>query len=136
LFSRRIYQASGIEARDSSIHGRGIFAAQRFEKGQMIETAPLIFLTAQEREWLQTTSLFQYYFLVGDAATPAAIGLGLSSLYNHNCPANAVYRVFPKRAVIVVTAYEAIRPGEEITLNYNGEPEDPAPVYFPPTTDL
>jgi uncharacterized protein len=57
------------------IHGRGIFASQRFEKGQTIEKAPLIFLTAQEREWLQTTSLFQYYFLVGDAATPAAIGL-------------------------------------------------------------
>jgi uncharacterized protein len=136
LFSRRIYQASGIEALESSIHGRGVFASKRFAKGEKIEKAPLIFLTAQERDWLQITSLFQYYFLAGDAATPAAIGLGLSCLYNHNWPANAVYRVFPERAVIVITAWKVIRPGEEITLNYNGDPGDATPVYFPPTADL
>jgi hypothetical protein len=134
--SRRIYQASGIEAGASSLHGRGVFATNGFAKGETIETAPLIFLTTQEREWLQTTSLYHYYFLVGSTDFPVAVGLGLSSLYNHHFPASAVYHVFPKRGVIVIKAYKAISPGEEITLNYNGDPEDDGPVYFPPTTDL
>ena len=133
LANRRIYQALGIEARASTLHGRGVFAESRFDKGDIVETAPLIFLTAQERDWLESTSLFHYYFLSGIPDLPVAFGLGLSSLYNHGFPANAVYHIHHKRAVIVIKAHRPIFPDEEITLNYNGHPDDAGSVYFPPT---
>ena len=134
--SDRIYKARGIEARTSPLHGRGVFAKNRFERGHTIEVAPLIFLTALEKEWLQTTSLFHYYFLGGDTDLPVAFGLGLSSLYNHHCPANAVYSISQQRAIISIKACKHISSGEEITLNYNGSPEDHSPVYFPTNAPL
>jgi SET domain-containing protein len=133
---KRIYQATGIEVRRSLLHGRGVFAKKRFAKGATIERAPLIFLTALEKDWLQHTSLFHYYFLTGHADLPVAFGLGLSSLYNHRCPANAVYRISHDWAVITMEAHRSIFPDEEITLNYNGDPSDVTPVYFPPDSDL
>lgn len=128
----RIFQPDGIEIKESAIHGRGVFACRKFRSGAVIETAPLILLSATDKTFLQTTSLFSYYFLIDSAATPAALGLGYSSVYNHSGTANAVYSISLKDASLIIKACKTILPGEEITLNYNGSPDDPSPVYFHP----
>ena len=128
----RIFQPDGIEVKESAIHGRGVFACRKFRSGAVIETAPLILLSATDKIFLQTTSLFSYYFLIDSAATPAALGLGYSSVYNHSGTANAVYSISLKDASLIIKACKTILPGEEITLNYNGSPDDPSPVYFHP----
>ncbi|MFN8253373.1 MAG: SET domain-containing protein-lysine N-methyltransferase [Ferruginibacter sp.] len=128
----RIFQPDGIEVKESAIHGRGVFACRKFRSGAVIETAPLILLSATDKTFLQTTSLFSYYFLIDSAATPAALGLGYSSVYNHSGTANAVYSISLKDASLIIKACKTILPGEEITLNYNGSPDDPSPVYFHP----
>lgn len=130
----KIYKPAGIEVRPSSLHGRGVFACKKFTSGAVIETAPLILLSAADKAFLQTTSLFSYYFLIADAATPAALGLGYSSVYNHSCKANAVYTIDLKKAALIIKACKTILPGNEITLNYNGTPNDATPVYFAPDT--
>jgi hypothetical protein len=127
-----IHSPEGIVIQPSPIHGRGVFACQTFSAGTVIETAPAILLEKSERDFLQYTSLFGYYFVVADERTPVALGLGYSSLYNHAYNANAVYSISLKNKAISITALKTIQAGEEITLNYNGRPNDSTPVYFPP----
>ncbi|GAB2826262.1 SET domain-containing protein [Ferruginibacter profundus] len=128
----KIRQPDGIAVQPSPLHGRGVFACTYFKPGAVIETAPVVLLEKAERDFLQGTTLFSYYFLVADEKTPVALGLGYSSLYNHAYNANAVYSISLKDAAIVIKACKIIQPGDEITLNYNGSPDDAAPVYFPP----
>ena len=132
LIKSKIIQAVGIEVKQSAIHGRGVFARQKIRKGELIEKSPIILLDKTERELLQLTSLFGYYFVLKNDKTPAALGLGLSSLYNHSYNANAFYAINIKKAIIIFKSVADINAGEEITINYNGSPFDQSPVYFPP----
>ena len=54
--------------------------------------------------------------------------LGFGSLYNHSYEPNARYE--DCRADQVFVAIRDIADGEEITVNYNGEPGDRSPVWF------
>ena len=133
-FDRRTYQPEDIVVQDSPIHGRGVFANRSFKAGELIEIAPLILLDSPERELLQTTKLFHYYFLIGDPQFPVALGLGYSSLYNHAGKSNAQYSVSLKDSALLIRACKPIAAGDEITLNYNGSPDDETPVQFPAVT--
>lgn len=128
----KIYQPAGIAIQQSSLHGRGVFACRKFSNGAVIEMAPLILLTAADKAFLQTTSLFSYYFLIDKDDTPAALGLGYSSVYNHSYNANAAYTISLTDDCLIIKACKAIKPGEEITLNYNGSPDDTTVVFFHP----
>ena len=58
-----------------------------------------------------------------------ALALGYGSLYNHSFRPNARYDdVGPQTKEF--TAMRDIAPGEEITVNYNGEPTSRAAVWF------
>ncbi|HEY4207163.1 MAG TPA: SET domain-containing protein-lysine N-methyltransferase [Puia sp.] len=127
----RVYQPEGIVFWKSLIHGQGVFAEKGFKARDTVEIAPLILLSKGEREALRATLLFNYYFIIGPEEGGVAVGLGYSSLYNHSYSANAIYSISEKRALITIRAFRDILPGEEITLNYNGEPDDLSPVYFP-----
>ena len=132
MFWRRpIERADGIEVGPSPLHDRGVMATRAFGKGETIERAPVVFLSADEWRVLRHTVLFDYYFLIDDVHTPAALGLGFSSLYNHATPANAAYAISKRHGLIEIRADRAIGAGEEITLNYNGRPGDAAPIVFP-----
>lgn len=129
---KEIKQPVGIVIKQSPLHGLGIFACQSFKPGVVIETSPVILMEQQDKDFLQTTMLFSYYFVVGDKNFPVALGLGYSSLYNHAYQANATYSISVKNACIKIKACKNIKPGEEITINYNGNPNDTSPVYFAP----
>ncbi len=58
-----------------------------------------------------------------------ALALGYGSLYNHSYEPNARYEASRRRTKIFV-ALRKIATGEEITINYNGEPGDRSPVWF------
>ncbi len=128
----KIDQAAGVEIKPSSLHGNGVFAKQIFRPGAVIEIAPVILMEQADKEFLQSTMLYSYYFVVGDTKFQVALGLGYSSLYNHAYSANATYSISLKKAGIKITACKTIYPGDEITLNYNGSPDDATPVYFAP----
>ena len=133
LFKKKlILQPAGIEIKQSPLHGRGVFACTTFKAGAVIETAPVIIMEQTDKDFLQSTILFSYYFVVGDKNFPVALGLGYSSLYNHSYNANAVYNISIKNATITIKACKKIEQGDEITLNYNGSPNDASPVYFAP----
>jgi len=92
----------------------------------------VIFLSPQEKELLRHTLLFGYYFLVDDPEYAIAMGLGMSSMFNHSYAANAEYTLSIDDQAITIRACKAIRRGEEILLNYNGVAGDDSVVYFPP----
>jgi uncharacterized protein len=132
LFKRRtIEQPPGLYIADSIIHARGVFCHRNLVAGNLIEKAPLVLITNNEKELLQQTILYHYYFLVRNNEHPVAIGLGYSSLYNHACPSNASYYIDLDRKLIEIKAARAITAGEEITINYNGRSDDNSPVSFP-----
>lgn len=116
--------ASGIRAGDlyvasSSVHDRGVFAARDFAAGSVVEVCPVIIVPAAQRPALDTTLILDHYYVWGD---DAAVALGFGSLYNHSYQPNTHYlRDFPRR-LIVVAALRDIAGGEEITINYNGDP--------------
>src|SRR3954466_229701 len=71
--------------------------------------------------------LSHYHFAWGKGT--GALALGYGSLYNHSYRPNARYwDVGPQTKEF--TALRDIEPGEEITVNYNAEPDDTTEVWF------
>jgi len=110
--------------------GRGVFAQKRFAKGDIIEYCPVIVIPRDEECLLESTVLFNYTYGWGEGFEDSAIALGFGSLYNHAYRPNAMYKRMYENMVIVYVALRDIAEGEEITINYNGQPEDQSPVWF------
>jgi hypothetical protein len=105
--------------------GRGVYATRLFRKGSIIEDAPVILVLDDE---VKGSEIDRYTFewLVN----LSALALGHGSLYNHSYTPNAVYSPIRSRAIMRFRAYKTIRLGEEITINYNGDPDCKTPVSF------
>jgi SET domain-containing protein len=131
LFNKYIDQPQYIEVKESLLHGRGVFAKSKIRKGSLIEQAPIIFLSSTEKETLRFTRLYHYYFLLGNPQKQTAFSFGYASFYNHSAEANAFYTFSRRKSTLNIYAYQTIEPGHEITINYNGKPEDKSEVYFP-----
>jgi SET domain-containing protein len=121
-------QSDAIAVKQVRGKGRGVFALRRIAKGEEIERVPMIVLTAREfEEDLSGTALANYCFAWG--RNSVALALGYGSIYNHSYSPNARYDdVGPRTKVF--SALRAIEPGEEITVNYNGEPRKRTAVWF------
>ncbi len=119
-----------ICVKDSPGKGRGVFAQRNFKKDEVIEISPVIVLSSEEIDSLELTQLYNYYFAWGPESKDAAIALGYGSLYNHSYTPNArYYKDFDNRLLKYVCIRD-IQEGEEITINYNWDPEDKNPVWF------
>jgi uncharacterized protein len=114
----------------SSLHGTGVFASRHFDAGEVIERSPVFVLPAHQLDALDETVLAGCYFdwIDGDGA----LALGFGSLYNHSYVPNACYHHDHDEQLVVYEALEPIAPGEEITINYNGEPTSLEPLWFEP----
>ncbi len=119
---------AGLRITDSPGRGRGVVAERAFRCGEVLERAPVLVL---ERTTMasRATPLDDYVFWWDD--DHLAVAFGWVSLCNHTCPANARFRVDRTARVLVLEAAADLAVGEEVTINYHGEPSDPAPVWFP-----
>ncbi len=117
-----------IEIKRIKGKGRGVFARRAIREGEVIERVPVLVLQLDEIQnsegW---TGLAGYCFLWGEKTVALALGYG--SLYNHSFEPNARYDDLGSQ-VKVYTAIRAIEAGQEITINYNGEPTDRSSVGF------
>jgi len=103
-------------------------AATPFAAGALIERVAVIPVSAAQAAHLDHTVLEHYVF--DWEAGGVAVALGCGSLYNHSYAPNAVYRkLFAERAIEYV-ALADIAAGDEIVINYNGDPLDRAPLWF------
>jgi uncharacterized protein len=119
-------QSDKVEVRRVRGKGRGVFARRPIEAGEVIETCPVLVLPAGAVEDV-SAAIGSYVFEWGRGELALALGYG--SLYNHSYRPNARYEGLAGR-IKVFTAIRDIAAGEEITVNYNGEPGDETPVEF------
>lgn len=116
-----------IEVRKTTNKGWGIFALKDFKKGEMIESAPVLTFDTKGRKTLEKTIL-SHYIYPWKSTRGAALVLGYGSIYNHSFSPNADWKQNFKTNSMVYRAIKPIKKGEEILVNYNGEPDDTSPV--------
>lgn len=110
--------------------GRGIFALSTIDKGVCIEQAPVIVIPEDEIIHIRRTVFYNYFFKWGETLKDAAIALGYGSLFNHSYQPNAMFKLRLDQLYIDFITLKPIQPGEEITVNYNGDPADQSRLWF------
>ena len=116
-----------VEVRRTTKKGRGVFALRDFKEGEIIEKCPIINITSKERKHCEKTVL-NYYIYPWRSTRSGSIVLGYGSIYNHSFNPNADWKQNFKEEVMTYRALKEIQKGDEITVNYNGEPDDNTPV--------
>lgn len=110
--------------------GRGVFAAKDIVSGELIESCPVISVHKNDVGVLARTILVNYYFSWGKGWEELAICLGFGSLYNHSYTPNAKYVKHVELDTIDFIALYNIKKDEEITVNYNGDPDSKKPIWM------
>jgi SET domain-containing protein len=116
-----------VYAGPSGVHGRGVFAARQFHAGDVIEECPVLTVTEDQAPLLDETDLYGFTFEWEDGV---ALALGFGSLYNHSWQPNARYDHDYDRDLVVYSAVSSIAAGEEISVNYSGDPEGRIDLWF------
>lgn len=135
-----LYQpATRIEVRRDVNKGRGargVFAVSAIAAGELIERVPVILIPktqvfgdSREAKNAARISWYVFSWKVPTNREYVALALGYGSLYNHSFTPNAKYECIAPDGI----EFRCIRPietGEEIFINYNGDPDDPTPMDF------
>lgn len=129
-FSSIMQRIPSLFITTSDLGGRGVFTGSPIEEGTLIEICPVIVLPSKERSIIHETSLHDYYFLWGEDQQQCAIALGNGSLYNHSYQPNAKYLLDYDHQTIDFYAIKNIEPGDEILVNYNGDPDGKGALWF------
>jgi len=107
---------------------RGVFATCDIPAGQLIHEAPVVAYDNEDDVHIEKTILADYVFQYGSNHT--AILLGYGSLFNHSYQPNAIYDISFEKHTFDFFAYRDIRAGEEILINYNGDPDCDDILWF------
>lgn len=110
--------------------GRGVFTYNAIPDDTIIEIAPVIVMTGKERKLLDETLLHDYIFEWGDDHTECCMALGYVPLYNHSYESNCGYEMDFKKQTITIKTVKEVNAGEQLFINYNGDPENQTPVWF------
>lgn len=106
---KELYQAKIVVKKSPLLKSYGVFAAQSFKKGDIIEECYVLISRGGDKK------LEDYYF---DVNGKSGIFLGYGMIYNHSEDPNATYRLAPKRHLATFVATRAIKKGEEIFVTY------------------
>ena len=110
--------------------GRGVFTSENIEEGRLIERSPVIIMSMEERKLLDQTLLHDYIFEWGPEKDQCCMALGYVAVYNHSPNSNCEYEMDFDKQIVNIKAVRSIKPGEELFINYNGDWNDPKPVWF------
>jgi uncharacterized protein len=103
--------------------GVGVYAKHRFIAGDVIDDSPVLLLPLKTHKSIDTFS-FEWR---GDKV---ALALSRTSFLNHSYQPNVEYRFLYKQRKIRFVVLRSIKSGEELTINYNGSPNDLSSVGF------
>jgi SET domain-containing protein len=104
---------------ESAIGGRGVFAVEPIDAGDVVETAPVIVMTAAAVEALEATPLHDHLYEWTDDGD-IALAFGHASFYNHAADPTCEYEAHPEVDALVVRARRSIATDEELTIDYTG----------------
>jgi len=120
-------QTNDLIVKNTFKKGRGVFALRNFKEGEIVENCPIIHVEAKERKTVEKT-IFNFYIYPWKSTRSGALALGFGSIYNHSFTPNADWKQNFRSRTMVYRAIKDIKKGEEITINYNGEPDDTSPI--------
>lgn len=110
--------------------GKGVFTAEDIDAGTVIEISPVIIMGLQDRKLLDQTLLHDYIFEWGDTKEQCCMALGYVAVYNHSYQSNCEYEMDYMQELISIRTVRKIVAGEELFINYNGDWNDAATVWF------
>jgi SET domain-containing protein len=110
--------------------GKGIFTSESILVDCIIEVSPVIVMPSSDREHLDKTLLHDYIFEWGPLKDKCGMALGYIPVYNHSYSSNCEYFMDFEAETIFVKTVRDIKAGEELTINYNGDWNDSAKVWF------
>jgi SET domain-containing protein len=110
--------------------GRGVFTLEALAADTLVEISPVIVLPEKDRKLLDQTLLHYYIFEWGEDQRGCCVALGNVSLYNHSFESNCEYEMDVESQMIRIKTMRAIEAGEELFINYNGDFNDPKPLWF------
>jgi uncharacterized protein len=105
---------------------RGVIAAKNISIGSVIERCPVIIYPNQQEKLVEKT-IFDDYVYVWNSKFDCFV-LGFGSLYNHSYTPNISYRRDYKNQQMLYITLRDIKKGDELLMNYNGDPESQEPV--------
>ncbi len=120
----------GLLIKKTKNKGRGVFTKKPLAAETIIEVAPVIVMDKNSRALLDKTLLHDYIFEWGDEREQCCMALGWVPLYNHSYQSNCEYEMFFKQQTIAVKTVRAIKQGEELHINYNGDWDSAKKVWF------
>ncbi len=124
----RFNQSPLVTVRRTKDKGWAVFARRFIPADTVIEEVPVLVLPSHDLYHPNGTSCLSHHVFVWDDDN-VAIALGYGSLYNHSYCPNARY-VDDEPCVKRYYALRDIQPREEITINYNADPDDLTDVGF------
>ncbi len=110
--------------------GRGVFSMEPISKDDIIEECPLIVLPAEDYPIVSSTRMVDYSFFFDMEKKELAIVLGFGSIYNHAVLSNACHELDRGKKIMIFSASTDIKAGEEICINYTGDPVGDSLQWF------
>lgn len=110
--------------------GRGVFTEKPIAANTIIEISPVIVMSGTDRLHIDKTLLHDYIFVWGDKEDQCCMALGYVPLYNHSYEPNCEYEMNFRKMIITVRTIKAIKAGEELKFNYNGDNDKDTPLWF------
>ncbi len=111
--------------------GRGVFTKHAIPAEMIIENAPVIVMSQEDRVILDKTLLHDYIFeWQPDGANMCCMAMGWVPLYNHSYTSNCEYFMNYEDETMYIQTVRAINAGEELTINYSGDWNEQTKVWF------
>ena len=110
--------------------GRGVFTKKAIPGNTVVEISPVIVMSKADRQSLDKTLLHDYIFEWGTLKDKCCMALGLVPMYNHSYKSNCEYFMDFDNDTISVKTIRDIKKRTELTINYNGDWNDPAKLWF------
>lgn len=114
--------------------GRGVFAKKDIGRNTIIERGNVLLIPNKDYDKIYDTILYNYSFQWKDKRYNGEylnmIPMSICNFINHSYTPNTRYTYDYNKLLIKFMTIKNIKKGEEITTNYNAEPDDDRPVWF------
>lgn len=131
IIFRHMHIIPGIYIGHTVEKGNGVFTQNDLPARTVVETSPVVVMSAGERKLLDQTLLHDYIFeWKPNGENMCCMAQGYISVYNHSDNANCEHFMNYDDSNIAIKTIRDIAAGEELTINYNGDWNNKQPVWF------
>ncbi len=119
-----------IEVKEFPNKGRGVVVTKKVTKGETLERAPISSFPAEQRSKVNSTQIFEHYFVDAEQYKsskngPGYIVYGLISIVNHSPEPNAEveWQLDGEEGWATLRLLKDLKDGEEVTIAYTNVDE-------------